>query len=125
MAVWKWLYANPNATAEQLKDAVMRISKEIWNKYYAEVFGIKDQTILGIYSHMVSYPLYLSAYSYGHLIDFQIGRYLEGKDFAAEVLRMYSQGRLIPQVWMKKAVGSEISAEPLLKAVDDALKIIK
>jgi hypothetical protein len=125
MAVWKWMYANPQATAEQVKEAVMRISKEIWNKYYAGVFGIKDQTILGIYSHMISYPLYLSAYSYGHLIDFQVGRYLEGKEFAAEVLRMFSQGRLIPQVWMKKAVGSEISVDPLLKAVDEALTTVK
>ena len=37
--VWKWLYANPNATASQLKQAVIDISKEVWNAYYAPVFG--------------------------------------------------------------------------------------
>jgi hypothetical protein len=122
MNVWKWLYKNPDANAAQLKEAVVRISKEIWNKHYADVMGVKNQTILGVYSHMVHYPLYLSAYSYGHLIDFQVGQYIEGKDLAVEVQRMFSAGRLVPQLWMKNAVGKEISIDPLLTAVDSALK---
>jgi len=125
MYAWKWMYANPDCTPQQLKEAVTRISIEVWNKYFAPVFGIKDQPILGIYSHMISYPLYLSAYSFGQLIDFQVEQYIEGKDLAPEVLRMYSTGTLIPNLWMKKAVGNEISIEPILKAVDLALKKIK
>ncbi len=39
--------------------------------------------------------------------------------------RMYTQGRIVPQLWMKNAVGKEISSEPLLKAVDEALKNLK
>lgn len=125
MYVWKWLYNNPEANAEQLKAAVIRIAKEVWNKYVADVIGIKDQSILAIYSHMISYPLYLSAYSYGHLIDFQIEQYIEGKDLAAEVERMFSEGRLIPQLWMKNAVGNEISIESLVEATEEALKKVK
>ncbi|MFO7658093.1 MAG: hypothetical protein R6W78_13610 [Bacteroidales bacterium] len=121
MAVWKWLYEHPKASAEALKEAVLNISREIWNKYYAEVFGVKDQVILAIYSHMIAYPLYLSAYPVGHLIDYQIEEYMAGKDFAAEIKRIFSSGNLTPDLWMKQAVGEELSGRPLLKAVDEAL----
>ena len=125
MRAWKWMYENPEATAGQLKEAVIRIAVDVWNKYFAEVIGVKDQSILAIYSHMISYPLYLSAYSYGHLIDFQVEQYIRGKDFADEVERMFSAGRLVPQLWMKKAVGEEISIQPLLKATDEALEVVR
>ncbi|HOT28994.1 MAG TPA: hypothetical protein PLU72_12475 [Candidatus Ozemobacteraceae bacterium] len=45
-----------------MKEAVITIAKDVWNAYYAPVFGIKDSTVLGIYSHMLAYPLYLSDY---------------------------------------------------------------
>lgn len=125
MNVWKWMYAHPDATAAKLKEAVISIAKETWNKYYAPVFGSKDEPILAIYSHMIDNPLYLSAYPVGHLIDFQIEKQLSGKPFAKEVERIYEQGRLIPQVWMKGAVGREISTVPLLEATSKALKVVK
>jgi len=117
ISVWKWLYANPNATPEELKAAVIRLAKEIWNQYYAPIFGVKDEPILAIYSHMISYPLYLSAYSYGQLIEFQLEQYLKGKDFAKEIDRIYRLGRLTPNQWMIQATGKPLSAEPLLEAV--------
>ncbi len=125
MEVWKWLYANPNATKTELKDAVIRIAKEVWNKYYADVFGSKDEAILAIYSHMISSPLYLSAYPIGHIIDFQLEQQLAGKDFASEIFRIYTQGIVVPQYWMKKAVGNEISTAPLIEATKKALAVIK
>ncbi|HOW31807.1 MAG TPA: hypothetical protein PLP88_09575, partial [Bacteroidales bacterium] len=125
MQVWKWMYDNPNATPAQLKESVITIAKDVWNKYYAPVFGTKDEPILAIYSHMIDNPLYLSNYPVGHLIDFQVDGYIIDKNFAKEVDRMYTQGRLVPQVWMKGAVGSTISVEPMLKAVDEALTVIK
>jgi hypothetical protein len=125
MGVWKWMYENPDATPGQLKEAVINIAVDVWNKYFAEVMGVKDQSILAIYSHMISYPLYLSAYSYGYLIDFQVEEYIRGKNFADEVERMFSAGRLVPQLWMKKAVGEEISIQPLLKATDEALEVVR
>ena len=112
--VWKWLYANPNATAEQLRDETIRLSKQIWNEYYAPVFGVQDETIMAVYSHMVSYPLYLSAYAFGQIIEFQLEEYLNGKDFAKEVDRIYRLGRLTPNEWMIQATNNKLSVEPLL-----------
>ena len=117
ISVWKWLYAHPDATAEQLKEATIRIAKDIWNKYYAPVFGVKDEMILAVYSHMIDSPLYLSAYAFGQIIEFQLSQYLEGKNFATEVERIFSQGRLTPNVWMKQATGSPLNVEPMLEAV--------
>ena len=125
MNTWKWMYANPDATPAQLKEAVISNAKEIWNKYYAPVLGSKDEPILAIYSHMIDNPLYLSNYPVGHIIDFQIEGQLTGKPFAAEVERIYEQGRLIPQVWMKGAVGREISIQPILDATTKALTVVK
>jgi len=125
MAVWKWLYEKPKATSEQLKEKVIGTAKDVWNKYYAGIFGVQDCPLLAIYSHMIDSPLYLPNYPVGHLIDFQIDEYLKGKNFADEIMRIYSAGRLIPQLWMKNAVGSEISIKPILDATDKALKTIK
>ncbi len=125
MQVWKWMYENPKATPAELKTSVISIAKEVWNKYYAPVFGTKDEPILAIYSHMIDNPLYLSNYPVGHLIDFQIDGFIKDRKFADEVDRMYQQGRLVPQAWMKGAVGKPIAVEPMLRAVDEALKMIK
>jgi hypothetical protein len=125
MNVWKWMYANPSATPEQLKKATIDIANDIWNKYYAPVFGVKDQPILAIYSHMINDPLYLSAYPIGHLIEMQLSKHFEGKNFADELQRIYTQGKLIPQLWMKKAVGSEISIKATIDLANEALKNIK
>jgi len=126
IAVWKWMYAHPRATAADLKNAVVQISKDIWNQYYEPVFKIKDQHILGIYSHSIDAPLYLSAYPIGHLIEFQISNYLKGKNIGEEVERMFKIGRRTPAYWMKEAVGAELSVDPLINAVTEAVpKVIE
>lgn len=122
ISVWKWMYAHPDATVEQLKEATVGLSKEIWNKYYVPVFGAKDETVLAVYSHMISYPLYLSAYAFGQIIEFQLDQYLEGKDFANEVERIFRQGRLTPNQWMIRATGSPLTVEPMLDAVRKVIK---
>jgi hypothetical protein len=119
------MYENPNCTADQLQNAVITIAKEVWNQYYAPVFGIQDQTILAIYSHMIDAPLYLSAYPIGHVIDFQLGQYLKGKNIATEIERMYAIGRVTPNLWMQRAVGADVTVEPLLKATETAVINIK
>ena len=122
MKVWKWLYANPDATLAQLKRSTIEIAIEVWNKYFAPVLGVKDSPILAIYSHMIDSPLYLANYSYGHVIQFQIEEFLKDKKFSDEIDRIYSQGRLTPQQWMMGAVGNKISTQPILNALDKALK---
>ncbi|MCL2246476.1 MAG: hypothetical protein FWC10_05115 [Lentimicrobiaceae bacterium] len=119
--VWQWLYQNPNTDAAGLKHAVMQIAKEVWNQYYAPIFGIADQTILAIYSHMIDAPLYLSAYPIGHIIDFQIGNYFKGKNLGDEVCRMYAMGRLTPKLWMERAVGNQINSIELLTSTQIAV----
>jgi len=125
MKMWEWLYANPDATSSQLKEAVISISKEVWNKYFAEVFGIRDEIILAVYSHMINSPLYLSNYSFGHIIEYQIEQYLRGKDLSDEVDRIWSIGRLTPQIWMEKAIGENISIQPMVNAAQVALEQVK
>ena len=123
--VWEWLYDNPNATPAELKDAVIRIAKEVWNSYYAGVLGGEGETLLGIYSHMIDYPLYLPNYPMGHLISFQIEQQVKGKNLADEIDRMITQGSIVPQAWMKQAVGSPISIDPLIAATREALQALK
>ena len=120
--LWRWLYENPNATPEQLKAATITIAKDVWNKYFADVFGSTDEPILAVYSHMISNPLYLSAYPIGHLIEFQLEQHIADKQFANEIQRIFEQGRLIPQIWMNGAVGSPLSIEPSLTAAQKALE---
>jgi len=125
MNVWEWMYNNPDASKKELHEAVVRIAKEIWNKYYADVFGVKDSPILAVYSHMVTSPLYLSAYPVGILIHFQIEQYIQDKNLAKEISRMLENGRVTPQHWMKKGVGENLSNKPLLKAADKAIENLK
>jgi hypothetical protein len=121
MYTWKWMYANPDAKPEELKAAIISIAKDVWNKYYAKVFDVADSPILAVYSHMISYPLYLAAYPIGHLIEFQLEQHLEGKDFAKEIDRIFSIGHCSPNVWMTKATGTKLSVEPFIKAVTNVM----
>lgn len=125
MYCWRWLYEHPGATVAQLKEQVIRTSQEVWNKYYAQYLGEQDSPILAIYSHMIDSPLYLPNYPYGHIIHFQLEQQLKGKSVAAEIERIYPAGRLTPQHWMRHAVGSEVSTQPLLDAASEALKAMK
>lgn len=122
ISMWKWLYAHPEATAAELKIELISITKNIWNKYYADVFGSKDEIVLGIYSHMVSYPLYLSAYSFGQMIEYQVDTHLRKGNFSDEVDRIYKLGRLTPQAWMKEAVGEKLSVQPMQDKLREVLK---
>jgi hypothetical protein len=39
VAVWHWLYDHPEATAADLREAVVRIARDTWDRYYAPVLG--------------------------------------------------------------------------------------
>ncbi|MEJ5167177.1 MAG: hypothetical protein WHV67_09145 [Thermoanaerobaculia bacterium] len=125
MEVWNELYKKPDMTKEELKKVVIEKAKMIWNKYYAEVFGEKDTPILSIYSHMINSALYLPDYPMGHLIAFQIKNYLKDKILGEEMLRICKIGSKIPNLWMKEAVGEELSEKPLLEQTEIALQKLK
>ena len=125
MYTWKWLYDHPQATANELKTAVMDIAKSVWNNYYAPVLGTPDSPLLAIYSHMIDYPLYLANYPLGHIIEFQLEEFLANKKLTQEIDRLYALGCLTPQIWMEQAVGSKITTAPLLAAVHQAVEAVE
>jgi len=123
MAVWHWMYDHPDATPAKLKEATVQIAKDIWNTYYAPVFGKKDVVLLGIYSHMIDSFLYLPDYPIGHMIAFQIEEQMQKKgNIGAEFERIATMGRVTPDQWMKNATGAPVGPEALLVATERALK---
>lgn len=125
MRVWRWMLEHSNATPAELREAVVKIAKDIWNDFYAPVFGVKDSPILAIYSHMVSNGLYLPDYPLGHIIAFQVEDYFKTRPLGKEMVRLCSQGSIAPNAWMKQGVGQPISAEPMLKAARAAVAELK
>ena len=123
MRVWRWLYAHPEATPAELRSAVVEIAQQVWNEFFAPIFGVEDQTLLAVYSHMVDGAMYTPDYPLGHLIAFQIERFFDTSDrpFGTEFERVAKIGRVTPDAWMRQAVGAPLSAGPLLAATEEAL----
>ncbi|HVV85976.1 MAG TPA: hypothetical protein VHE35_23110 [Kofleriaceae bacterium] len=123
--VWHWLYAHPQATAADLRQATVSIARAAWDRYYAPYLGGAGQTsLLGIYSHTISIPLYLFNYVLGHCIAFQLEEHVAGKDaatFASEYARVARQGSILPDAWMIGATGAPVSPKSLLDATARAL----
>jgi len=65
MDVWHWMYEHPKATPAQLREATVAISKNVWNRYFAQIFNKKDVVLPGVYSHMINSGLYLPDYPIG------------------------------------------------------------
>jgi oligoendopeptidase F len=125
IGVWRWMYQHPRATPAEAREATLRIAREVWNRWYAPVLGVKDSPLLAIYSHMIHSFLYLPDYPLGHLISSQIEAHLSARppeQLGAEVERMTRVGRVAPDLWMQQATGAPVSAEPLLLAARRALQ---
>jgi hypothetical protein len=123
MAVWHWMYEHPNASPAELREATVQISRDVWNKYFASIFGKRDVVLLGVYSHMIDSFLYLPDYPIGHMIAFQIEAQMEkAGNIGSEFERMATVGSLVPDLWMKKATGAPVGPEALLAATAKAVK---
>ena len=125
MRAWRWLYAHPDATPEQFKQAVIESAVNVWNNYYAPVLGMKDVPLLAIYSHMIDGGMYTPDYPLGHIISFQLEQYMRTRKLSTEMERMCRIGSLSPDLWMREAVGAPISTAPLLEAAQQALANLK
>ncbi|MGE3843339.1 MAG: hypothetical protein AB7I50_17350 [Vicinamibacterales bacterium] len=126
MAVWHWMYDHPEATPAELRDATMTIARDVWNTYYAPVFGTRDVVLLGIYSHMIDAILYLPDYPIGHLISYQIEEQIrKGAALGVEFERMARIGSIVPDAWMKQATGRPVGPEALLAATSRALSTLQ
>jgi hypothetical protein len=121
------MYEHPEATASELKEATLTIARELWNRYYAPVFGQRDVVLLAVYSHMIDAFLYLPDYALGHMIASQLEQHLNhsGANFGAEVERMARFGNIAPDLWMKDATGTSVGPEALLKAAEGALERLR
>jgi hypothetical protein len=119
---WHWMYAHPDATKAELREAVVNIARGYWDKYYAPVLGKPGNPQLAIYSHMINSFLYLYRYPVGHFITFQIEGRLKGPDAGKVFEYAASFGRVLPDLWMEHATGKPVIAEPLLEAVQAALQ---
>lgn len=121
-AVWHWMYDHPEATPAELKAATLQIARDVWNRYYAPVFGVRDVVLPGIYSHMIHSFLYLPDYPIGRLIAHQIEEQVRRTgDVAAEVERMSRIGGISPDLWMREATGAPVGAAAMLTATERAL----
>lgn len=125
MAIWHWMYDHPQATPAGLREAVIQISKDVWNKYCAPVFDKQDVVLLGVYSHIIHSFLYIPDYPLGHLIAVQIEEQIEkAGTVGSEVERMCVVGNVAPDIWMKEATGSPVGAEALLAETEHALSAL-
>ncbi len=121
MRVWRWLYAHPDATAAELREAVLTIAREVWDRWFAPHLGAPGTDLLAVYSHMIVDGLYLPDYLLGTFVGFQIAQRLLTGSFAEEVERIARQGCLTPDAWIRGAVGAPLSAGALLEEADRAL----
>jgi hypothetical protein len=122
MGMWHWMYDHPDASPAELKEAVVQISKDVWNRYYAPVFHTRDETLLGVYAHMVDSFLYLPDYPIGHMIAFQIEEQMKKAGaIGSEFERMARMGSVTPDLWMKNATGAPVGPEALLSATERAV----
>ena len=128
LAAWHFLYEHPNATAAELRQAVVSQSRELWNQFYAGPLGQRDALLLGVYSHMIQNTLYLPDYPLGHLIAFQIEEHLRKQPkttrLGDEFERMATHGQVTPDEWLIHATGSALSADALLHATQEALVVL-
>jgi hypothetical protein len=122
MAVWHWMYDHPDATPAELRDATVDIAKDVWNRYYAPVFGVEDVVLLGVYSHMIHSFLYLPDYPIGFMIAFQVEAQMEKAGrIGPEFERCAVIGNVTPDMWMVEATGSPVGPQALLAATAEAL----
>ena len=122
MKVWNWMYGHPQASPAELRDAVVSIAREVWNRWFAPIFGERDVELLAIYSHLIQAALYLPDYAIGQIVAFQLAPRLKAGVFGEEVERMTRLGRLTPDAWMRAATGGPLSTEPMLEAARAALE---
>lgn len=117
------MYDHPDATPAQLREATLQIARDVWNKYYAFIFGKRDVVLLAVYSHMIDSILYLPDYPIGHMIANQIEEKMRSAGtIGPEFERMAKFGSLAPDLWMRNATGSPVGADAMLKAVERSLR---
>lgn len=79
---------------------------------------------------MINSGLYLPDYPLGHIIASQVEHHMDkivaegNHSIADEIERMNRLGCIGPDLWMKQATGNPVSAEPMIKAAAEALRVL-
>lgn len=121
IGIWQWMYAHPDADASEVKEAIIKIAVDVWNEYFAPVFGVEDQILLAVYSHIISSGMYIADYAVGEIIKSQMEKHFSQKGLAGEMERMCRLGAITPDAWMHEAVGGPISAQTMLDRASAAV----
>ncbi|UCC15781.1 MAG: hypothetical protein JSW21_08760 [Gammaproteobacteria bacterium] len=125
MRAWRWMYEHPEATPAQFREAVLQIAKDVWNESFGPVTGVRDVTLLAVYSHMISNRLYIPNYAIGQMIAAQIEGHITRADaLGVEFERMCRTGNVTPDMWMKAATGDPVGPQALLRATQRALEAL-
>lgn len=120
--VWKWMYAHPEAEPAEIREAVLSVSREVWNTYFSKIFGgVRDRHILSIYNHFITGDLYLYNYFLSNVIMYQLYDVYRGDGLAAGLRKISREGRTDTRRWMKNAVGSGLSLKALLRDAKSAI----
>jgi hypothetical protein len=123
---WKWMYENPNATAEEVKKAVLGIADKLWDDYYADIFGgQRHQRLLSIHDHFVVGSLYLHNFFYSNVIMHQLVNAFRDGCLSTELKRSAKEGITSTERWMYNAVGAGVSIEPLMRDVELAIQFFE
>ncbi len=122
MDLWSHMYKNQEITAQELKEFILSKASEVWNKWYAPIFGEENSVLLAAYSHMINYGLYLPNYPIGEIIRCQIENHLKGKSLAEEMEKLCTQGCLTPNLWLEKGMGHALSTKFILEEAEIALE---
>jgi hypothetical protein len=123
LAVWHWLYDHPEAGADQLRQAVPALAREVWNRHYASLLGQRDATLLAAAPRLVDGRLGLADPPLGRIIAAQVEARLDrpGAE-AAELTRMAGLGRRGTDLWVQLATGAPLGPEALLAAAEKGLQ---
>lgn len=117
-----WLYGPAKAGAAQMHKKIRQIGDNLWEKYYAPIYGSDGCGLLSVYSHILWCTFYLADYPLGYIIAYQVRKYLKGKNLAREMERMCRLGDIYPEQWMRAAVRENVSVKSLLTDTRSALK---
>ena len=128
IAVWHWMYDHPERHARaSCASATVQIAKDVWNQYYAPVFGKQDVVAprhLLAHDRLLPLPARLPARPPDRVPD-------RGADarrpatLGAEFERMAKAGSVAPDLWMKHATGAPVGAQALLAATEKALTVVR